>query len=67
MYSLQHKWKRMKQGDKVVTNDAELDLLAKLVEGTEDADLFFGKLVSIPNPLRCGVLDSYVAWVKYSM
>lgn len=58
------KWNKMKSGEWVVTNDAELAEIEKMVIGTPDEDLFYERSVSILNPERCGLRDKYKATVK---
>ena len=48
---------RMKCGERIVTNDAELDAMLAL-----DDDSVY-EIRSLPNPNRVGVLDVYVAWI----
>jgi hypothetical protein len=52
-------WKldRIKLGQRVITNDRELDLMAEL-----DGEVM-NRVRSIPNPEQCGLLDQYVAWI----
>lgn len=59
-------WERAKKGEKVICNDANLDLLCERFKDDEgpEASLFFGKFVTIPNPNRCGLLDQYIGWLK---
>lgn len=48
----------LKNGERVITNDAELDLISELAP---DIAL---SLCTIPNPTRCGILDQYEGWIN---
>lgn len=60
------KFKRMKAGERVVTNDKQLDILSAhfTAHDGDDANIYFRSVVSKPNPKRVGILDQYVAWIK---
>ena len=53
---VKEKIKKMKAGQKVITNDKEMDTMSEI-----DGD-FMNCVRSITNPDRCGILDQYVAW-----
>ena len=48
---------RMVNGEKVITNDAELDEML----ATERDEVF--RVRSRPHPMRVSMLDQYVAWI----
>jgi hypothetical protein len=55
---LKNKIKALRAGQRVITNDAELDELTPALG--DDGN----HLRSIPNPRRVGVLDEYEAWLE---
>jgi hypothetical protein len=60
------KWQEAMKGGRIVINDSELDLLSDYLKAqdTSEADLYFKRFVTIPNPRRIGVRDQYIGWVK---
>jgi len=62
---LKRKWQRIKNGEHMVTNDEEMDILCAHFkdEDTDDAKLFFA-VATKPNPDRVGVKDAYLAYLK---
>ena len=56
-YTLRSKIEQLKAGERVITNDVEMDAMIDL-----DGDTM-QQVRSIPNPKRCGVWDQYVAWI----
>ena len=59
-------WKRLKNGEKVTTNDQTLDMLSAYFDqqDTEDATMFFNYLSSSPNIHQVGTRDQYICWLK---
>jgi hypothetical protein len=61
------KWTEIKQGLRPVLSDKDLDDLASHFDSpcanATDANLFFKRCGTLPNPKRCGVLDVYVAFL----
>ena len=64
--NLKTKWERMKAGQEVVVSLNELDRLSDHFEPEDstDANLFFNRCASKPNPKQVGTLDVLVAWIK---
>lgn len=58
MVTAKDKLEAMKNGERVITNDAELDSMLELGDDSID------DVRSVPNPKRVGVLDQYVAWIE---
>jgi len=63
--TLMGKWLKMKRGEWTVVSDTDLDDMGELLTTTPDEDMFFSRCISIPNPRRLGILDKYLAKVKY--
>lgn len=55
--TIQMKLEALKAGQKIITNDEELDAMMAL-----DSELF-DDVRSIHNPNQLGVKDQYVAWI----
>lgn len=53
---IEHRKACLLAGERVITNDAELDII--------QADDQFPHVLSLPNPNRVGTLDVYVAWIS---
>jgi hypothetical protein len=55
--ALKNKIKALRQGERIITNDDELDEIGPALG--DDGN----HLRSIPNPRRVGILDKYEAWI----
>lgn len=53
----QAKLDAMKRGERVITNEEQMEEMMRLESETMD------DVRSIPNPNRVGVKDQYVAWI----
>lgn len=60
------KWARLICGEKIIVSDRDLDLICEHLKDDDgpQAQLFFGFLVSIPNPKQIGTIRTYLAWLK---
>jgi hypothetical protein len=62
---LQEKWQRIKDGSREIMSDQSLDMLCEHFKDSdsEEADLFFSRLKSVPNPHMVGTLGKYEVWM----
>ena len=58
MSTAREKLNRMKNGEKIITNDKEMD---QMLELGDDA---INWVRSLPNPGRVGIMDKYTAWIN---